>query len=205
MIRIVAVLIAALVVTGSSRSSAQDIKLQPVLPSGTIQMPEGLDDYPRLTVESKVTSSVLEITGRIPKARRTDISSVKNPATCHDGSSECRLVAVGFPAGMVVADFKPVYEVRAPGGTWVELKQERKTIVLDANRMFHETGARPGEYEEFRGFSAKITFGTVNCAVQNGNRLRWTLMNWNAHDVEFRIRIKLRRCGNVVEEEDESS
>jgi hypothetical protein len=107
---------------------------------------------------------------------------------------------------MVSAPGKPTYLARRPGGTaWIELVKERKTIVLDANRMFHETGARPGEHEEFERFSITTSFRTVNCAVKNGNRLRWVMMNWSGEDVEFRIRLKLHRCGEIVDEEDESS
>ena len=77
--------------------------------------------------------------------------------------------------------------------------------MLDANRMFHETGAREGEYEEFARFSISTTYMTVNCAVKNGNRLQWALMNWNGDDVEFRIRLKLHRCGKIADDVDESS
>ncbi|HEY6141305.1 MAG TPA: hypothetical protein VI670_26415 [Thermoanaerobaculia bacterium] len=90
-------------------------------------------------------------------------------------------------------------------GTGSSSRRRASVIVLDANRMFHETGAREGEYEEFARFSISTTCMTVNCAVKNGNRLQWALMNWNGDDVEFRIRLKLHRCGKIADDVDESS
>ncbi len=180
------------------------VKLQPVLPSATIQYPEGMFDYPRLSVNVAIKDGGVEIVGLLPKAPHPNQTST--PTACSDGSSECRTITVAMPKD-AVASGKLQYWARTSGAqTWVELKTPRKLMVLDANRMFHDTGARPGEYEEFEGFSVQPTFLTWNCAVEKGNVTEWIVGAWHPSTaVEFKLRVPFKVCGAVETDEDDAS
>jgi hypothetical protein len=165
--------------------------------------PAGYDGLP---VREIINSDVVEITGTIPQPRSKRVPSANRYAECATRQAECRSAQVRFPKGYAV-DYqsRPQYWAREIGSTiWIELVNPRPMSRADATGHYQSVAdVRPGEYNEFPGFSLQPVALSGNCGIGDRDVSQWEFVNIREGiNVEFRIRLHVKDCGKISSKTD---